>query len=105
TKASLMLPCDASAALDLFKFRDMPEGAARRAALLHWVSAHWRRSKTDPDEASRVIAHLRGQERFVWKDGLVVEILPAADDLLRLSPASQYARAHPDQMAASTTLG
>ena len=46
-------------------------------------------------------AHLRGQERFVWKDGLVVEILPSADDVRKIAPSGRYARSHPEQIVAT----
>jgi hypothetical protein len=85
--ASLLLPCDAASALELFKFRDLPEGKKRRDALLHWVSEHWRRKPTDYTEAVKVHEHLRGQTEFKWANGLNVSIRPAVEDLKKIYAA------------------
>jgi hypothetical protein len=57
---------DPIGAREAFRLRDIPNGASRRAALLHWVKEHWRKKRSDSAEETRVRAHLRGQEEFVW---------------------------------------
>lgn len=72
-------------AIECFRLRDIPNGKSRRAALLHWVNAHWRRSLSAADEQSAVVEvrkHLRGQRSFSW-NGLRCEIVPSpADEIL-----------------------
>lgn len=69
----------------LFRLREVPEGAKRRAALRHWVSEHTRRHRRPDGSADLtwVREHLRGAIPFRWNDmeGL---IQPSADDLRRL---------------------
>jgi hypothetical protein len=77
---------DPEGARDVFRLRDLPNGASRRAALRHWVEGHYRR-KVVPDqdydaEAIKVIAHLRGATEFVW-NGLQCSIRPSHYDLRR----------------------
>lgn len=88
-KSSLLIPCDATAVLDLFKFRELPEGAKRRASLLHWVSEHWRSKVTSPEDAVKVLEHLRGRTTFSWTNGIEVEIKPAFEDLKRLKDSAK----------------
>jgi hypothetical protein len=64
---------------ETFKFRDVPEGKARRDALLHWVSEHWRRTRDDPEVEAYVREHLRGQDYFTWHDMEVKIRLPEQD--------------------------
>jgi hypothetical protein len=47
-----------------WKLRDIPDGKKRRAALLHWVSDHWRQSRIDPESESYVRKHIRGASEF-----------------------------------------
>jgi hypothetical protein len=89
--ASLLLPCTAGAILDLFRYRDLPPGKSRRDALLHWVSDHWRRKVSDPAEVTQVTEHLRGQTRFVWREGLVVQIMPSEEDRKRVKEWHKHA--------------
>lgn len=88
--ASVLIPCDARAILDLFRYRDLPPGGRRRDALLHWVSEHWRRTASDPDDARRVHEHLRGQTDFVWREGLWVRVMPSADDKKRVEAGHKH---------------
>jgi len=68
----------------VFKLRDLPEGRERRAALKHWVSAHWRRQRLDDDAKSWVRKHIRGASEFAW-EGLRCGIAPAAYDLEQIA--------------------
>ena len=61
----------------IFRLRDMPEGAARRAALRNWVMEHWRRTRACE---TKVRQHLRGAVEFDWY-GLHCTIRPSPDDL------------------------
>lgn len=70
---------DGEGAKEAFRLRDLPEGRARRAALLHWVNSHWRR-RPEPKPAVEVKRHMRGAERFVW-NGLRCNITPSAADM------------------------
>lgn len=58
----LTLLTDATGVKDFWKLRDIPEGRKRRDALLHWVSDHWRKDRTDPDVEVYVRRHMRGSE-------------------------------------------
>lgn len=62
---------------ELFRLRDVPEGAKRRTALLHWVSGHSRRI-SDGDDVAWVRKHLRGATKFNW-GSLYGEIVPSRD--------------------------
>lgn len=76
------LPTTAEEARELFAARELPEGAARRAALLHWVSAHYRSA---PDgEVVPVREHLRGAREFDF-GALHCELRPSAFDRERLA--------------------
>jgi hypothetical protein len=77
---SVMFPTDPVGAREAFRLRDIPNGKSRRAALRHWVSGHWRQSRTDPAEESKVRAHLRGATEFNW-NGLTCRIKPSAEDV------------------------
>ena len=68
---------------EVFRLRDMPSGASRRAALRHWVRHHWRK-KRDPgaDDLAFVRAHMRGKLSFAWQ-GLSCQIEPSRDDMRR----------------------
>lgn len=73
---------DALGAGGAWRLRDIPEGRSRRAAIRHWVSEHYRQSKREDGEATKVREHLRGAVEFVW-NGLRVRIVPSVDDRLR----------------------
>lgn len=83
---TIKIPTDPVGARAIFRLRDIPEGKQRRAALKHWVTEHWRQSRSDPSEERMVREHLRGKERFVW-NGFVCEITPSHDDLVRAKEA------------------
>jgi hypothetical protein len=63
-----------------FRLRDLPAGKARRAALRHWVTNHYRKKRKDPKALSYVRAHLRGAVDFNW-NGLRGAIIPSSFDL------------------------
>lgn len=69
---------------EVFKLRDIPPGATRRAALKHWVRSHWRKKRKDEDATTWVKRHLRGAESFTW-EGLRCGIEPAPYDLERVA--------------------
>jgi hypothetical protein len=64
---------DAIGAQEVFRLRDLPNGASRRAALRHWVLQHWRHRHDDPEAHVKVRQHLRGTEHFHW-NGLTCAI-------------------------------
>lgn len=66
---------------EAFRLRDIPPGKKRRAALLHWVKEHWRksRSRSESDRAW-VRAHLRGAWSYDW-NGLHCQIEPSIEDM------------------------
>jgi len=78
----LRFATDAYGARESFRLRDIPEGKSRRAALLHWVSEHWRQRRTDA-APHLVQKHLRGAEHFVW-NGLRCSVEPAPFELDQL---------------------
>lgn len=61
---------------EVFRLRDVPEGARRRAALRHWVTSHWRQTRIDSRTAREVRAHLRGTTQFAW-NGFTCRIIPS----------------------------
>lgn len=75
----LSLITDPTGVKELWKFRDIPEGAKRRSALLHWVSDHWRMDRHDPDVEVYVRKHLRGCRSFAHGD-LVVDVQESRED-------------------------
>ena len=84
---SIAFATDPVGAAEVFRLRDVPEGRSRRAALLHWVSEHWRRKRaSDPSATVSVRAHLKGAKRFAW-NGLSCEVIPSTYDLARLEAA------------------
>lgn len=76
---SVAFVTDPIGAREVFRLRDIPNGGERRAALLHWVSEHWRKRRKDPDEERKVRAHLRGATEFQW-NGLRCCIRPSEFD-------------------------
>jgi hypothetical protein len=82
----------------IFRLRDLPDGAARRAALRAWVTDHWRSDHRDPEMEIYVRKHLRGAETFRW-DGYYCTIVPAQIELelneaLAAERAAMGAQAH-----------
>ncbi len=76
---TLAFETDPIGAREIFRLRDIPNGASRRAALLHWVQEHWRKKPSDPAEATKVREHLRGASNFEW-NGLRCKIRPSDFD-------------------------
>jgi hypothetical protein len=72
TAPALSLITDPTGVKELWKFRSIPDGSKRRAALLHWVSDHWRQDRHDPDVESYVRNHLRGARSFSHGDLSIV---------------------------------
>lgn len=77
------VPTDPTGVKELWKFRDIPEGARRRDALLHWVSEHWRKDRFDPDVELFVRSSLRGA-RSLTCSGLSIAIEESTDDRKKL---------------------
>lgn len=71
------LPCTPEQARKLFAARDLPFGENRRAALLHWVNAHFR--EREGGEPRPVRGHFRGASHFSW-ERMTCEILAPAFD-------------------------
>jgi hypothetical protein len=65
---------------EIFKLRDLPDGASRRAALKNWITSHWRTDHRNPEMEVYVRQHLRGAETFRW-DGYFCTISPSGHDL------------------------
>lgn len=57
---------DATGVKGFFQLRDVPEGATRRLALIHWVREHWRKNRNDKEDEIKVKEHLRGNDSFSW---------------------------------------
>ncbi len=60
------LPIGPHDAKDLFRLREIEDGANRRAALLHWVKGHRRRRPHTERDTVEVRQFLRGREKFKW---------------------------------------
>ena len=69
------VPTDPTGIKGMFQMRELPEGRDRRAALLHWVSAHMRRNRKDPETEHAVRQYLRGSREFEWF-GMSCKITP-----------------------------
>ena len=80
---TLRFGCSARGALDLFRDRDKLDSEARRAALLHWVRKHWRRTASIK-EMREVRKHLRGRADILWY-GINVTIIPSEFELDQIS--------------------
>lgn len=65
---------------EIFRLRDLPDGASRRAALKNWITSHWRANHRDQQTEIYVRQHLRGAETFSW-DGYFVTVCPSQYDL------------------------
>lgn len=83
----IFLPTDPIGAREVFRLRDIPEGANRRAALRHWVTEHWRQRR-EGGEPILIRDYLRGQTEFTW-NGLHCSLRPGRFDLER---AEEYQR-------------
>lgn len=83
-RPSILIPTDPTGIRELFRLREVPEGRERRAALKHWVSAHWRKKRDNPEDKVYVRQHLRGAETFDWL-GLECTIYPSQDALDRIA--------------------
>jgi hypothetical protein len=51
---------------EVFRLRDVPPGKQRRAALLHWVRAHWRQRR-QPTEADKAFGSTRSAAKAFYK--------------------------------------
>ena len=70
---------------EAFRLRDIPPGAKRRAALLHWVRQHWRKNRpVSQDDKAWIKAYLRGAVEYTW-NGLQCSIEPSTEDRQFLS--------------------
>lgn len=67
--------------LEVFKLRDIPEGKARREAIINWVSQHWRKKRdTTANDRTLIRTHLRGKVEYKW-NGLHCYVEPPMYDL------------------------
>jgi hypothetical protein len=73
------LHTDAVGVAETFRFRDLPDGRKRRAALLHWVADHWRADRRDTEAEVYVRKHLRGSTGFRYGD-LACDVSASAED-------------------------
>lgn len=80
---------DAHGVAESFKLRDVPSGAKRRNALLHWVDGHWRKRRSDPDAATWVRRHMRGATSFAWGD-MDCKIRPAREDIALSGSSARF---------------
>lgn len=76
TGLGITLPTDATGAQGVFRFRELPPGAKRRTALLHWVEEHWRQDRVDPMLERKVRTYLKSKGEFNW-NGLICRITPS----------------------------
>lgn len=77
---------DPRGAMEVFRFRDIPDGRQRRAALLNWVRGHKRRTsgnQLNEADATWVRRHMRGVQDFMW-GGFRCRIAPPAYDMEHL---------------------
>ena len=76
---AMAFPTDPIGVREIFRLRDIPEGKARRASMIHWVDAHYRKKHDDPSALTYVRKHLRGGTRFTW-NGLICTVKPPRSD-------------------------
>jgi hypothetical protein len=77
---SIRFATDPTGIKDIFRIRDLPEGKDRRAALMTWISDHWRQDRRDPEIELYVRNHLRGATAFSWR-GMDCTLLPSQFDV------------------------
>lgn len=88
TGARARFVTDPTGVREAFRLRDIPPGAARRKALLHWVGSHWRKRRdVSLQDKAWIREHLRGQWTYTW-NGLRCQIEPSIHDLNRLTTAA-----------------
>jgi hypothetical protein len=80
---AVSFPTDITGIRELFKSRNTPIDKDRRAALRHWVQAHTRKRRTNPNDFVFIREHLRGAVEFNWH-GLHSKITPSRYDIDRL---------------------
>jgi hypothetical protein len=80
---SVRIITDPTGIKELWKYRDVPEGLNRRAALLNWVSDHWRKNRKDPDVEHYVRKHLRGRVETTCS-GMHVKVHASPEDLVEV---------------------
>ena len=78
---SLTLLTDPTGVKEFWRLRDIPPGKKRRAALLHWVSDHWRQTRIDPDVETYVRKHMRGTTD-INQGSFRASIMPSKKDKL-----------------------
>jgi hypothetical protein len=83
---SLGFITDPTGVKEFLKFRDNPDGKARRDALIHWVNEHWRQNRRDPDVEHYVRAYLRGKTDAAWH-GLHARVHVPEEDLRAVEEA------------------
>lgn len=85
---SLTLLTDPTGIKEFWKLRDVPAGAKRRSALLHWVSDHWKQMRHDPDVEHYVRKHLRGAQQFT-QGSFSARITPSEVDTIENESAKK----------------
>lgn len=91
---SVAFVTDSTGVRDFLRFREIDPGAARRKALVHWVSDHWRQTRNDPDTEAYVREFLRGRRVVTWH-GMQAEILIPDPDKARERQAIERRAALP----------
>jgi hypothetical protein len=71
-------------AKEIFRLREIEDGAKRRSALLHIVRAHARRKRHTENDTVEVREHLKGKETLKWS-GCEVRLSPPQFDRERLA--------------------
>jgi hypothetical protein len=78
---------------DIFELRNIPEGAERKKAILHYVKSHYRRHRVETynmdERLVYVKKYLRGETKFNWR-GLQVNIIPSQDDVNILQSKKKF---------------
>lgn len=62
----LTFTSDPAGLRSMFSDRDKPADKNRRTPLRHWVSEHWRKKRSCPEDRAFVLQHLRGATPFKW---------------------------------------
>lgn len=91
---TVSLATDATGARQAYRLRDLAPGKSRREALRHWVNEHWRKKASDPDEETKIWAHLRGTEEFTH-NGMKCRIVPSEYDLKKAAEYQKKSQERP----------
>ena len=72
-------------------FRNLPEGASRKKAIVNIVKDHYRTIKGHNDNERQVLIqkHIRGELKFNWR-GLEVHITPSPYDLRTIKTSKKF---------------